>query len=274
MDQMSELEPVELSTIEEENSDQKTMSPGTASRVSLKKDTSYMQSNPSKNSRISTDEDSSKKSENHQSSQKSNEDTKTTESTSENVETNVNVEKNKHDKEENPNTPNKNSQPTTHGRLLTPLSPKSIPSDCIILKLMIVTGDSAEFIFNLKTPASVISEYVWSNWPDHWPESQKTARSETLRLIYQGRFLHGNVTLGALRLVPKGTSVMHLVHREKLPQAAPEDKEKDNKSGGGGVGNGSRSGDGVGNGVGESNGGTCPGLRRIARRIFCCMNEN
>jgi hypothetical protein len=33
-----------------------------------------------------------------------------------------------------------------------------------------------------------------------WKNEQKVDRYEVLRLIYQGRFLHGNVTLGALRL--------------------------------------------------------------------------
>ena len=44
------------------------------------------------------------------------------------------------------------------------------------------------------------------------------SRAEILRLIYQGRFLHGNVTLGALGLPPGRTSVMHLVPRETLPE--------------------------------------------------------
>jgi hypothetical protein len=33
-----------------------------------------------------------------------------------------------------------------------------------------------------------------------WKNEPKVDRYEVLRLIYQGRFLHGNVTLGALRL--------------------------------------------------------------------------
>lgn len=37
-------------------------------------------------------------------------------------------------------------------------------------------------------------------------------------MIYQGRFLHSNVTLGALGLVPARTTVMHLVPRETLPE--------------------------------------------------------
>ena len=41
---------------------------------------------------------------------------------------------------------------------------------------------------------------------------------EILRLIYQGRFLHGNVTLSALGLPYGKTTVMHLVPRESLPE--------------------------------------------------------
>jgi hypothetical protein len=42
--------------------------------------------------------------------------------------------------------------------------------------------------------------------------------AEILRLIYQGRFLHGNVTLAALGLPTGKTTVMHLVPRESLPE--------------------------------------------------------
>lgn len=50
------------------------------------------------------------------------------------------------------------------------------------------------------------------------------SRAEILRLIYQGRFLHGNVTLGALGLPPGRTSVMHLVPRETLPEPNSQGK--------------------------------------------------
>lgn len=50
-----------------------------------------------------------------------------------------------------------------------------------------------------------------------WAE-EAVAKAEILRLIYQGRFLHSNVTLGALGLPFGKTSVMHLVPRENLPE--------------------------------------------------------
>jgi hypothetical protein len=50
-----------------------------------------------------------------------------------------------------------------------------------------------------------------------WAE-EAVAKAEILRLIYQGRFLHSNVTLGALGLPFGKTTVMHLVPRENLPE--------------------------------------------------------
>jgi len=54
---------------------------------------------------------------------------------------------------------------------------------------------------------------MFTDWADEAVE-----KAEILRLIYQGRFLHSNVTLGALGLVPARTTVMHLVPRETLPE--------------------------------------------------------
>ncbi|ODM91904.1 Ubiquitin-like protein 3 [Orchesella cincta] len=50
-----------------------------------------------------------------------------------------------------------------------------------------------------------------------WVE-EAVSKAEILRLIYQGRFLHSNVTLGALGLPLGKTTVMHLVPRENLPE--------------------------------------------------------
>lgn len=86
-----------------------------------------------------------------------------------------------------------------------------------------------------------------------WPQDNRPEKHETLRLIYQGRFLHGNVTLGALKLPIKQQTVMHLVHREKLPQANPEEKQKEPKS------------EPVNN-----NARMCPGFLNFLRRCLCC----
>ncbi|CAF1466104.1 unnamed protein product [Rotaria sp. Silwood1] len=106
---------------------------------------------------------------------------------------------------------------------------KSSSSDIINLKLILVTGQTAEFQFRPTTTASDVAKYVFENWPEDWGNEQKVDRYEVLRLIYQGRFLHGNVTLGALRLQPGKTTVMHLVQREHLPESTNNDQKRKHK---------------------------------------------
>lgn len=55
-------------------------------------------------------------------------------------------------------------------------------------------------------------------------EPEMVAKAEILRLIYQGRFLHCNVTLGALGLPMGKTTVMHLVPRDNLPEPNSQGK--------------------------------------------------
>ena len=62
-----------------------------------------------------------------------------------------------------------------------------------------------------------------------WANEPRVDRYEVLRLIYQGRFLHGNVTLGALRLQQGKTTVMHLVQREHLPEPTNGDQKRKHK---------------------------------------------
>lgn len=59
----------------------------------------------------------------------------------------------------------------------------------------------------------VLTELLCVDWAEEAVE-----KAEILRLIYQGRFLHSNVTLGALGLPFGRTTVMHLVPRENLPE--------------------------------------------------------
>ena len=76
--------------------------------------------------------------------------------------------------------------------------------------------------------AGDIAQNVFDNWPEEWRD-EAVSKAEILRLIYQvhgpalwnqisfyqGRFLHGNVTLSALGLPCGKTAVMHLVPRER-----------------------------------------------------------
>uniref|UniRef100_A0A8C7V0P5 Ubiquitin-like protein n=1 Tax=Oncorhynchus mykiss TaxID=8022 RepID=A0A8C7V0P5_ONCMY len=85
------------------------------------------------------------------------------------------------------------------------------------LRLILVSGKTQDFIFSPSDSAMDIAKHVFDNWPLGWEEEQVSSAS-ILRLIFQGRFLHGNVTLGALKLPPGRTTVMHLVARETLPE--------------------------------------------------------
>ncbi|KAI9589622.1 hypothetical protein GQX74_007790 [Glossina fuscipes] len=64
----------------------------------------------------------------------------------------------------------------------------------------------------------------------HW-EREAVSKAEILRLIYQGRFLHCNVTLGALGLPLGKTTVMHLVPRDNLPEPNSQDQRQKSKGG-------------------------------------------
>ncbi|KAF6040451.1 UBL3 [Bugula neritina] len=113
---------------------------------------------------------------------------------------------------------------------------KNIPADKINLKLILVSGRTHENLFSLTDSASVVTQYIYDNWPEDWAEENKP-ETNILRLIYQGRFLHGNVTLAALKLTPGRTTVMHLVSRENLPEPSNKDQLKKDKSGEAGCAN-------------------------------------
>ncbi|XP_046764258.1 ubiquitin-like protein 3 isoform X2 [Gallus gallus] len=70
------------------------------------------------------------------------------------------------------------------------------------------------------------SQVTLRNW-----EEEQVSSPNILRLIYQGRFLHGNVTLGALKLPFGKTTVMHLVARETLPEPNSQGQRNREKTG-------------------------------------------
>ncbi|XP_011862546.1 PREDICTED: ubiquitin-like protein 3 isoform X2 [Vollenhovia emeryi] len=101
----------------------------------------------------------------------------------------------------------------------------------INLRLILVSGKTKEFLFSPSDSAGDIAHHVFENWPEDWAE-EAVAKAEILRLIYQGRFLHSNVTLGALGLPFGKTTVMHLVPRENLPEPNSQDQRQKSKGGG------------------------------------------
>lgn len=82
--------------------------------------------------------------------------------------------------------------------------------NCIDIYLMIIKFYQLEAI---KSPQLITYFNYFTDW-----EAEAVDKSEILRLIYQGRFLHCNVTLGALGLPLGKTTVMHLVPRDNLPE--------------------------------------------------------
>ena len=97
-----------------------------------------------------------------------------------------------------------------------------------------VSSKTKEFLFSPNDSAADITQYVYEHWPEEWadePISPSSNNHNILRLIYQGRFLHGNVTLGALQLPLGKTTVMHLVARENLPEPNNQGQMKKDKSG-------------------------------------------
>lgn len=106
----------------------------------------------------------------------------------------------------------------------------NVPADMINLRLILVSGKTKEFLFSPNDSASDIAKHVYDNWPMDWEEEQVSSPN-ILRLIYQGRFLHGNVTLGALKLPFGKTTVMHLVARETLPEPNSQGQRNREKTG-------------------------------------------
>jgi len=107
---------------------------------------------------------------------------------------------------------------------------RNIPQDKINLRLILVSGKTKEFLFSPSESAGDIAQFVFDNWPQEWID-ESVSKAEILRLIYQGRFLHGNVTLGALGLPAGKTCVMHLVPRENLPEPNSQDQRQKSKGG-------------------------------------------
>merc|ERR1712038_575104 len=104
------------------------------------------------------------------------------------------------------------------------------PHSVINLRLILVSGKTKDFQFHPSESAGDIAQYVFDNWPSDWSD-ESVSSAEILRLIYQGRFLHGNVTLAALGLPTGKTTVMHLVPRESLPEPSSQDDLHRKKTG-------------------------------------------
>lgn len=95
------------------------------------------------------------------------------------------------------------------------------------VKLILPSGRTKEFSFSVDDNAAYITQYVYDHWPAEWADEPVNTEKNILRLIYQGRFLHGNVTLAALQLPVGKSTVMHLVARENLPEPNSHSMKKE-----------------------------------------------
>ncbi|KPP65351.1 ubiquitin-like protein 3-like [Scleropages formosus] len=108
------------------------------------------------------------------------------------------------------------------------MTPQREPG-AVSLRLILVSGKTKDFMFSPDDSANDIAKHVFDNWPVDW-EEERVSSPSILRLIFQGRFLHGNVTLRALKLPPGRTTVMHLVARETLPEPNSNGQRNRDKS--------------------------------------------
>ncbi|XDV37171.1 hypothetical protein PO909_006821 [Leuciscus waleckii] len=88
-----------------------------------------------------------------------------------------------------------------------PISAKDSPGRLMFcgvnLRLILVSGKTQDFTFSPNDSATDIARHVFENWPAGW-EEESVSSPGILRLIFQGRFLHGNVTLGGQKLFVLG----------------------------------------------------------------------
>ncbi|GFS12166.1 ubiquitin-like protein 3 [Elysia marginata] len=96
-------------------------------------------------------------------------------------------------------------------------------SELVMHTSRIVAGSFVEVVVVAASVCVCVSSGDWTK--EHCPATN------ILRLIYQGRFLHGNVSLAALQLPTGKTTVMHLVARDNLPEPNNPGQLKKDKSG-------------------------------------------
>jgi len=111
-----------------------------------------------------------------------------------------------------------------------PKERKDTKLDHVYLTLILVdSAKSHEFKINPKMSVTEITRHVWNNWPKEWAE-ERVERPDILRLIFQGRFLHDDMTLDRIRL-PGKKFAMHLLPRERLPDHESHSRRQREKSG-------------------------------------------
>jgi len=102
--------------------------------------------------------------------------------------------------------------------------------DVIYLTLILVNSSkSHEFTISPKSSVTEITRHVFENWPEEWND-HKVERADILRLVFQGRFLHDDMTLDRIKL-PGKRFAMHLLPRERLPDHESHNPRQREKAG-------------------------------------------
>jgi hypothetical protein len=100
---------------------------------------------------------------------------------------------------------------------MTAAQRRNVPTDKVNLRLILVSGNRADFLVAPSDSVTSVVRQVFDKWPKEWSGEAKPTTSDTLRLIYLGRFLKGSMALSALNLPLGKTTVMHLIIREHIP---------------------------------------------------------
>ncbi|KAH8871908.1 Ubiquitin-like protein 3 [Schistosoma japonicum] len=88
------------------------------------------------------------------------------------------------------------------------------------LKLLMPDGSFYEHKYDQDTSVEHITGSLFRDWPDNLG---KRPKSNHLKLIFQGRFLSGNLKLSELKL-PSEPITMHLVQHETMPMPRINEK--------------------------------------------------
>ncbi|XP_062514246.1 ubiquitin-like protein 3 [Corticium candelabrum] len=118
---------------------------------------------------------------------------------------------------------------------MTAAQRRNVPLDKVNLRLILVSGNRADFLVSPGDSVTSVVRQVFENWPKEWSSETKVNIPDSLRLIYLGRFLKGSLTLSALNLPLGKTTVMHLIVREHVPGEASSngttERSKDRQEG-------------------------------------------
>ncbi|KAI3648001.1 hypothetical protein MP228_008222 [Amoeboaphelidium protococcarum] len=97
------------------------------------------------------------------------------------------------------------------------------PADKINLRLLLTSGQKADFLFSAQDSILYVKNFIFEHWPKDWSSSQ-VENVDVIRILYRGRFLEDNLTFENLKIASGQTTTMHLVPKPTVVQSGKEDK--------------------------------------------------